>query len=275
MKAVNAIVVALALAGAGAGCSGSSSSTPPPPPPPQAKEAVTNDSVVMQISHPDEAMKTLAGVAQPDDWKKFLNVGTAVSSTDKIKVAAAIGAQSANGVAAEYVGDNANAEKLATSIKGLADRLSLKSAAIESLVAKASADFKEPDADKRSKLVRVDIAQIQQELKATLDQLGDGSASTMMVFGAWIEGVRMASGVLQTRYDATASDVLNRKNEADYFLSTFAAVPAGGNPLYAQLKPALTKLRDAMTAGKSHDIGKASVDVIQASATEIANLLRS
>lgn len=239
-----------------------------------AQEPVTNNSIVTQISHPDEAMKALASVAQPADWKKHLNTGTAVSSSDKLAVMAAIGMQAANGIVAEYVGDDATAQKLATSIKGLADRQSLQSAALEQLVSKTSQDFKEPDADKRSRLIRMDITDIQNELTATLNRMGDGAASTMIVFGAWVEGVRMASGVLQDHYDAAASDALNRRNEADYFLASFSAMPSNAGGIYAQLVPPLKQIRDAMTPNQSHQLDAASIKTIQAAASTLAGLLR-
>jgi hypothetical protein len=181
---------------------------------------------------------------------------------------------SANGVVAQYAGDDASAQKLAQSVKSLADRISLRSAALESLVAKSAQDFKEPDATRRSALVRADMRQIQDELKATLDRLGDGAAATLMIFGAWIEGVRISSSMLQAKYEAGASDVLNRMNEAEHFLAHFAGMPAKADPLYAQITPALKRLRDAMTADKNHQISAASVKAIQAAATEIAGLLR-
>ena len=273
------IALSVAAAFAAAGCSGGNTNTPSTPPPAAAPaapaaETVTNNTIVTQISHPDEAMKALGSSAQAADVKPFINASTAVAGSDKLKVAAAIGMQSANGIAAEFAGDNDTAEKLATSIKGLADRLSLKSSALETLVAKTNTDLKEPDAAKRSSLVRGDLAQLQEELKGTFDRLGDGGAATMMVFGGWVEGVRITAGLLQAKYSADASDVLNRRNEAEYFLATFAAAPKNADPIYAQLTAGVTKLRDAMTADKSHHIDKASVGAIQAAATDLAGLLR-
>jgi hypothetical protein len=264
-----------------AACSGSNNATAPPASPAAApapaapaQETVTNNSIVTQISHPDEAMKSLASVAQPGDWKAYVNAGTAVSGSEKLKIAAALGMQAANGIAAEYAGDDASAEKLAASVKALADRLTLKSAALETLVAKTNTDLKEPDAARRSALVRADMAQLQDELKATFDRLGDGAAATMMVFGAWVEGVRMTASLLQAKYTPDASDALNRRNEAEYFLAAFSSAPAGADPLYAQLTPGLAKLRDAMAADKSHHLDKAAVTAIQAAATDLSGLLR-
>ncbi len=264
-----------------AACSGSNNATAPPASPAPAaapaapaQETVTNNSIVTQISHPDEAMKSLASVAQPGDWKPFVNAGTAVSGSEKLKIAAAIGIQAANGIAAEYAGDDAAAEKLAASVKTLADRLTLKSAALETLVAKTNTDLKEPDAARRSALVRADMAQLQDELKATFDRLGDGAAATMMVFGAWVEGVRMTASLLQAKYSPDASDALNRRNEAEYFLASFSSAPAGADPLYAQLTPGLAKLRDAMAADKSHHLDKAAIGAIQAAAADLSGLLR-
>jgi hypothetical protein len=275
------IAATAAAALAVAGCSGSNNasappaaSAPAPAPAAPAQETITNNSIVTQISHPDEAMKSLASTAQPADWKPYVDAGTAVTGSEKLKVAAAIGMQAANGIAAEYAGDDATAEKLATSVKELADRLSLKSAALETLVAKTNTDLKEPDAEKRSALVRGDLAELQDELKATFDRLGDGAAATMMVFGAWIEGVRMTSSLLQAKYTADASDALNRRNEAEYFLASFAAAPSGADPLYAQLTPGLGRLRDAMSADKSHHLDKAAVTAIQKAAAELSGLLR-
>jgi hypothetical protein len=262
------------------GCSGNSSTpsnAPAPaaaPAPAPQQEVITNNSIVSQISHPDEAMKALGSLAKAADWKGVVDASTAVSSSEKPKVAAAIGMQAANGVAAEYAGDDANAQKLATSVKGLADRLSLKSSALESLVSKTTSDFKEPDAAKRSALVRTDLAQMQDELKATLDQLGEGADATMMVFGAWVEGVRMTSSVLKNSYDAAASGVLNRRSEADYFLAAFVAMPKNANPLYGQIVPTLTRLRDAMVASPSHQISAQAVGTIQSAASELAGILR-
>jgi hypothetical protein len=274
------VVVLSALATGAVGCSGNSSTpsnAPAPaaaPAPAPQQEVITNNSIVSQISHPDEAMKALGSVAKAADWKGVVDASTAVSASDKLKVSAAIGMQAANGVAAEYAGDDADAQKLATSVKGLADRLSLKSSALESLVAKTTSDFKEPDAEKRSTLVRTDLAQMQDELKATLDQLGEGADATMMVFGAWVEGVRMTSTVLKNRYDAASSGVLNRRNEADYFLAAFVAMPKNANPLYAQIVPTLTRLRDAMVANPSHQVSAQAVGTIQSAASELAGLLR-
>jgi hypothetical protein len=281
MRAVKLVVVLSALATGAVGCSGNSS-TPSNAPAPAAapaapapqQEVITNNSIVSQISHPDEAMKALGSVAKATDWKGVVDASTAVSGSDKLKVSAAIGMQAANGVAAEYAGDDADAQKLATSVKGLADRLSLKSSALESLVSKTTSDFKEPDADKRSALVRTDLAQMQDELKATLDQLGQGADATMMVFGAWVEGVRMTSSVLKNSYNAAASGVLNRRSEADYFLAAFVAMPKNANPLYAQIVPTLTRLRDAMVASPSHQISAQAVGTIQSAASELAGLLR-
>ncbi len=278
MNRILVVVMSAAVAGAAAGCSGGSSSPPPAPAatpaPAPAQQPVTNNTIVTQISNPDEAMKSLAALATPDAVKPHLDAGTAVTSTGKLNIVAAIGMQSANGIVAQYAGDDASAQKLAQSVKSLADRISLRSAALESLVAKSAQDFKEPDATRRSELVRADMRQIQDELKATLDRLGDGAAATMMIFGAWIEGVRISSAMLQAKYDAGASDVLNRKNEAEYFLAHFAGMPAKADPLNAQITPALRRLYGAMTADKNHQIGAASVKAIQAAATEIAGLLR-
>lgn len=277
MKPVRHVVFVCALAGAAGGCSGSS--TPPPAPaatpaPAPAAEALSNNTISTPISNPDEAMNALATLAQPADWKKHVDASTAVAASDKLKVAAAIGMQSANGMAAQYAGDDATAEKLATSIKGLADRLSLKSSGIEALVAKTAADFKEPDAAKRSALVRGDILRMQDELKGAFDRLGDGAAATLMVFGGWVEGVRMTSALLQAKYDATNSDVLNRRAEADYFLAQFAGMPSDSDPIYAQLTPALTRLRDAMTANASRQIPQPAVATIHSAAAELAGVLR-
>ena len=276
MKAVNVVFVAVALSAASA-CSRSE-----PPPAPAAAPApapaapapqVSTNTIVTQISQPDEALKALAGV-KPADWKQYVDTGTAVSGSDKSKVALAIGMQAANAVVAAYAGDDASAEKLATSIKGLTERLSLKSAQLETLISKTATDLKEPDAAKRTATVRNDLADVQDEIKATLDRLGDGAAATLMVFGAWIEGVRISSAQLKAKYDATGSDVLNRRNEADFFLSSFAAAPADADPVYGQVVPILKRIRDAMTANQSHQISAASVGAINAAAAEISALLR-
>jgi hypothetical protein len=272
------VVVILAVVMVVGGCTKNEPSPPASSAQPAAaapaQEPVTNNSIVTQISHPDEAMKALASVAQPADWKKHLNTSTAVSSSDKLAVMAAIGMQAANGIVAEYVGDDENAQKLATSIKGLADRQSLQSAALEQLVSKTSQDFREPDASKRSTLIRSDITDIQNELTATLNRLGDGAAATMIVFGAWVEGVRMASGVLQDHYDAAASDALNRRNEAEYFLASFSAMPSNAGGIYAQVIPPLKQIRDAMAPNQSHQLDAASIKTIQAAASTLAGLLR-
>ena len=277
LKRLPTLIALSAAAVMTAACSGGTTTTTSSPPPaatPPPAESVTNNSIVTQISNPDEAMKALGAAASPADVKAQVNASTAVASSDKLKVAAAIGMQAANGIAAEFAGDNESAEKLATSIKGLADRLSLKSAALETLVAKTNADLKEPDAAKRSAAVRGDLAQIQDELKATLDRLGDGSTATMMLFGAWVEGVRITSSLLNAKYTADASDVLNRRAEADYFLASFAAAPKKADPIYAELTAGVTKLRDAMTADKTHHVDKASVAAIQTAAGDLSGLLR-
>lgn len=267
--------VAVIVGGTMAGCSGGS----PPPPAPAATTApqeapVTNNTIVTQLSRPDEAVAALASVQAPAEWKKYVSAETAVASTDKLKVVAAIGMQSANGVVSEYAGDEATAQALGESVKGLAKRLSLSSAELDRLVGKAAVDWKEPDAAKRSKLVRDDIVEIQDELKATLDRLGDGAASTMMLFGAWVEGVRMASTLLNGKYDATASSVLNRRHEAEYFLASFASAPSKADPLYAQLTPGLARLKDAMTVNASRQLDQKAIATIQTAATELAGLLR-
>ena len=277
MKVANALLLGVTLSlGAGA-CSGSEApppaSTPAPAAPAPPSTAPPVNTSVTQISDPDEAVKALSGVA-PADWKAYVDAGTSVSSSDRGKVAAAIGMQSANAAVAAYAGDDATAEKLATSIKGLTERLSVKSAELEKLVAKTAADIKEPDAAKRSAAVRADLIEMQDEVKATLDKLGDGGIANLMLFGAWIEGVRITSAALKAKYDATASDVLNRKSEADYFLSSFAAAPSSADPLYGQVTPILTRVRNGMTANASRQVSAGSVGEINAAATELSALLR-
>ena len=280
MKSVHAVLVIVAISGGATACSrdeapppGPAAGTAPAPPSASSPPQISANTIVTQISQPDEALKALSGV-KPEDWKQYLDTGTAVSSSEKPKVALAIGMQSANAMVAAYAGDDAGAEKLATSVKGLADRLSLKSAQLETLVAKTATDLKEPDAAKRSAIVRSDIAAIQDEVKATLDRLGDGATSTLMLFGAWIEGVRISSAHLKAKYDAVASDVLNRKSEADFFLSSFAAAPSDAGPIYGQIVPILKRLRDAMVADPSHQISASSANAINAAASELSALLR-
>jgi hypothetical protein len=277
MKAVNVLFLGVAISlGAGACSPGSAppstSSTPAPAAPAPSPMAPPVNTIVTQISDPDEALKALTNV-KPEEWKTYIDAGTSVSGNDRPKVAVAIGMQSANAVVAAYAGDDPTADKLATSIKGLTERLSVKSAELEKLVAKTATDLKEPDAAKRSAAVRADLVQMQDEVKATLDKLGDGAVANLMLFGAWIEGVRITSAAVKAKYDATASDVLNRRSEADYFLSSFAAAP-GGDPLYGQITPALRRVREGMAANASHQISAASVGEINAAATELSALLR-
>ena len=209
-----ALWLSAALALALAGCSPSRGEDPSAP-----AEVVTNDSVVVALSNPDESLSALAKTVKPEVWKTLLFTDTAVSGDSSAAKAAAIGLQSVNAMLASLSGATEASTTLAGSVKDLATALNLKTESIETLATKLNSDVKEVDAALRDTLVRKDLNGLQKAVQRALETLGSPGDADTMVFAAWVESVRIGAGAVASQYDPGTSGVLNRGLEARHFLT--------------------------------------------------------
>lgn len=242
--------------------------TPPAP----AMESLTQDIIILALSDPDESWGSLVGKIDKSVWSAAIDRGTSVAGSTRISTAAALGMQSVNAMAASLIGDNSATEKLSASVKDLAVSLNVYTPDMETLVGKLNKDLKENDSAKRDAVVRKDLNLLRMQVVSALDALGNGAESTILIFGAWSESIRLASAALSSKYDSQSSGILARSSEADYFFQKLTIL-SKASPLFDGLTPGIKAVSAAMKP-TNHQVPIASVKAINMEAAKLAALLK-
>ncbi len=204
---------------------------------------------ITRIANPDESFNAIAQETDPSLWGKYLNKESAIKGDDRDSIAFQIGARSANALLAVALDDYDTAEEIGTSIREAADKLNIKAESVETVAKQLAEELEKEDGTAKEQSVKQLLNVLKDEVVEALNSIGNQGEALMIEYGAWIEALRIVSGIVQEDYSQRAADVFRRKTEARYFKSNFqtAAIGADGSE-YESSADTAGRLLDLMQA---------------------------
>jgi hypothetical protein len=228
--------------------------------------------LITMVSNPDELYNVVQRTYKPDVIKAALDTTATISSTDHDAVAFAIGSHAANALLAAVLQDTNDSKAIAGGVKDAASKLNISSDKIQALATQINTDLAKTDDKAREVAVTQDINALSAEFVTTLKGMGGNYESLLIQLGGWTEGVRIASKVVQTKFDGTvAAKLLGRQAEADWFMGQALGF-VKSNPDAAQVAAALKPLGAAMTPSADRKLSAAQVAAIQKAAVAVQAL---
>jgi len=233
----------------------------------QSPEAGKVEIVIYELSNPDEALNQIKNSITATQWSKYLDKRSGIDTDDPILTCFSAGVKSANALLAVYNGDYQTAEAIADSLKNISTRLRVDVEGIASAVKSLKDALNEQDAKLKAQKVKDALNLLRDRVVKTMNDVNKKEYALAIQYGLWVESVRHASGFVSDSYSAKASNVLNRKTEAEYFQREFTAL-GSSNSFYTEAAESSAKFAALMTAKKGI-LAKGAVADIHGLATRI------
>jgi phosphoglycolate phosphatase-like HAD superfamily hydrolase len=225
---------------------------------------------IQRLSNPDEALNALLKDTDSATWRKYLDASTEIKTTDRKKICYHIGVKSANALLSVFLDDYDTAEKISASIKDAANKLNIKSDAIETIAKQLVQDLAEKDEKVKQTKVKQTLNTLKDEVIKALNDIGNKSEAVMIEFGAWIEAIRQTSSIILENYSPQTASALLRKGEAEYFKANFGSFNLHNpSPENKQLLDVSSRMLQLMIPATGKTISREAVTDINELATRV------